>query len=461
MSKVHLTPTSLLFTLAFILPGLAAPVPQVVSQTQSPSDPPQNVILFISDGLGPAGVTMARDYVRDVLGGSGLVLDGILTGSVRTFATDSRITDSAAGATAYSAGVKTYNGAISVDTLRRPLGTILEAAEDEGLATGLVATSRITHATPAAFASHVPDRNMENEIAAQMMERGVDVILGGGKEFFVTEGGKREDGRDLIQEARTKGYHVIESRSELGDVHTPVLGLFASGHMAFEIDRDSTDQPSLVEMTQKAIELLEDDPDGFFLMVEGSRIDHAAHENDAAAQLHDILAYDQAIAAALDYARRHGNTLVVSVSDHETGGLSVGRDGKYFWDPVMLSRVQTSREVIVGAFQKQAAAPGEIMSRYAGIAELTAAEDSLLRNAGVDAGLLHDAVEHIISTRAALGWTTGGHTAVDVNLYAFGPGSEKLAGHHDNTHVGKVIAELLNLDLEAVTVKLRQLTALD
>lgn len=425
----------------------------------APADPPRNVILFVSDGLGPAGVTMARDYVRDVLGGTGLALDEILVGSVHTYATDSRITDSAAGATAYAAGVKTYNGAISVDTLRRPLGTILEAAEGKGMATGLVATCRITHATPAAFAAHVPDRGMESEIAAQMMEQDIDVILGGGREFFLTEGGKREDGRDLLQEARAKGYQVIHTRSELDAVRTPVLGLFASSHMAYEIDRDSVAQPSLVEMMQKAIDLLDDDPDGFFLMVEGSRIDHAAHDNDAAAQVHDILAYDKAIAAALDYARRHGNTLIVSVSDHETGGLSVGRGGTYRWDPFMLARVQASRGVIVDALQKQAVDPVQVMSEYTGITDLTEEEETMLRTAGTDARLLHKAVEHIVSTRASIGWTTGGHTAVDVNLYAFGPGSERFRGHHDNTYVGQVIAELLGLNLEAVTTELRQLSS--
>ena len=296
------------------------------AQAQSPR--PKNLILMIADGCGPASITMARDYARAVLGRDELALDAIQTGAVRTGSASSRVTDSAAGATAYACGVKTYNGAIAVDTAGRPLATLLEAAKARGMATGLVATSRITHATPAAFAAHVPQRAMESEIAAQMLAQRVDVLLGGGWSYFLptAEGGRRQDGRNLLREAEAMGYQVVRTAADFRrGVRRPVLGLFGPDHLPYEIDRDPEEVPSLAEMTRAALELLADDPDGFFLMVEGSRIDHAGHANDAAAHVREVLAYDEAVAVVLDFARRDGQTLVVSVADHETGGLSLGR----------------------------------------------------------------------------------------------------------------------------------------
>src|SRR5690606_14830211 len=154
-----------------------------------------------------------------------------------------------AGATAYASGLRTYNGAIGVDTLRRPAGTLLEAAEARGMVTGLVATSTITHATPASFAAHVPDRGAEAEIALQMMAQGIEVLLGGGTGFFrPAPEGWREDGRDLVEEARAAGYAVVTTPAALGAVReAPVLGLFAPGQMSYEIDRDEAEQPSLAE----------------------------------------------------------------------------------------------------------------------------------------------------------------------------------------------------------------------
>ena len=453
-----------------LLTGLVAfalwMAPPATAQQPTP-DQPTNVILFIPDGFGPASATMARDFLRYRDGTTSLALDSVLVGAVRTFASDSRITDSAAGATAYAAGTKTYNGAIAVDTTQQPVATLLEAAERRGLATGLVATSRITHATPASFSSHVVDRGMENEIAAQQITKNIEVILGGGRRHFLptSNDGQRDDGRDLTAEVQQNGYQYVANRNELAAItETPVLGLFSPSHMDYEIDRDPAEQPSLADMTAKALDLLDDDEDGYFLMVEASRIDHAGHNNDAAAHLHDILAYNEAVAVALEKARTDGNTLFVSVSDHETGGMSLGRDGVYAWDPAALSRVQASHGRILSEALSTVTIDGEsvpvirpsIIQEQTGINELTDDEVDQLRSNVDDRTALNFILSDLISRRARVGWTTGGHTAIDVNLYAYGPGSDRFTGNHDNTFVGETLADLLGFDLSALTTDLLQ-----
>ena len=425
---------------------------------------PRNVILMVSDGTGPATLTMARDFARAEWGQKRLALDSALTGSTQTYATDSRVTDSAAGATAFSTGVKTYNGAIAVDTLKRPVATVLEAAEARGMATGLVVTSRLTHATPAAFAAHVPARSMEDEIARQMLGHRVEVLLGGGRRHFRPEadGGARADSLNLLDAVRAAGYAVATDRAGFDSVRTtPLLGLFAESHMNYEIDRDPAVQPSLAEMTRKALDLLASNSDarqnGFFLLIEGSRIDHAGHANDAAAHVRETLAYDEAVAAALDFARRDGRTLVVSTSDHETGGLSLGRDGVYDWKPGVLARVKASQEAMLMRIS-DGAPLSAVLKEAAGIESLTVEKAVALGAAtcAEDAGALGAALSDIISRRAFVGWTTTGHTAVDVNLYAFGPGAGRFAGHFDNTHIGRAVADLLGFDLPTRTQQLRE-----
>lgn len=432
------------------------------AHAQQGGERPRNVILFVSDGTGPASITLARDFARATQGRETLALDGVLVGSLRTYATDSRVTDSAAGATAFAAGVKTYNGAISVDTLRRPVATLLEAAEARGMATGLVATSTITHATPAAFSAHVPSRADQTEIALQQLAQDIEVMLGGGTRFFRPEaaGGRRKDGRDLMQEAAAKGYQVVTDRAGLqGIAEGRVLGLFTPDQMSYDIDRDPEAEPSLAEMTRKALELLASDPDGFFLMVEGSRIDHAAHGNDAAAHLRDLLAFDDAVAEALAFAARDGRTLVVATSDHETGGLTLGRNlggrGVYAWYPEVLAAVKSSHGPMINALL-EGRPPAEVLAEYAGITDLDDAEVASFEAAKGNGALLNGVLAEAVARRAVLGWTTGGHTAVDVNLYAAGPGADTFRGHHDNTYVGRQIAQLLGFDLEALSQRLRQ-----
>ena len=256
-------------------------------------------------------------------------------------------TDSAAGATAFSCGMKSYNGAISMLPDYTPCGTVLEAAKKAGYMTGLVVTTDITDATPACFASHVKIRLEEDLIAQQEvgehpLGRVVDLMLGGGRCHFLsntTDGSCRGDDRDITKLAQDKyGWTYINSREgfdglELGNaVKLPLLGLFAGSDFPFEIDRRNMDAlyPSLDEMTRTALNALEaatqDSDKGFFLMVEGSRIDHAGHGNDPAAQVHEVLAYNRAMASVVEFLDRSDvEGVFVATSDHETGGLSIAK----------------------------------------------------------------------------------------------------------------------------------------
>ncbi len=313
-----------------------------------------------------------------------------ILGWSRTAAADNPITDSAAAGTAIATGVKTNNGVIAMDPFGIPLITILELAQDRGMAVGLVTTTQISHATPATFAAHVPDRNMMAEIALQMLTAQVDVLLGGGEDEFLPttstgcypQAGERTDGRHLIAEAIAAGYAYVCDETGFTAVDpssTPrLLGLFADENMVRPFS------PSLPDMTQMAIDILSQNPQGFFLMVEAGQIDWAGHANDASNIIGDTLEMDQAVLVGKTYATNHPETLITVTSDHETGGMSVdltpsgapNEDGP-FWMPD--------------------------------------------------------------GTPFYVNWTTTGHTAADVPTTGQGPWSDLLEGSHENTHIFEVM----------------------
>ena len=432
-------------------PATTLPAPEASGATPAAAvadDGPKNLVLFIADGFGPASATLGS--AAAAARGEAWALGDGLGGSVETSATDNRVTDSAASATAYACGLKTYNGAIGMTTDREPCATVLEAAEARGMATGLVATSRITHATPASFAAHVEQRSQEAEIAAQLAASDVDVMLGGGMRFF--QG--RDDGRDLLAELAARGVTVATDRAGFDALDSaPAAALLASSHLAYEVDRDDAEQPSLAEMTAKALDLLSAAaPEaGFFLMVEASRIDHAAHGNDPVGHLGDILAYNEAVAVARAWAERDGETLVVATADHETGGMTLGRDGVYFWDPAPLLQATSSIEALgprLGAAIADGGDPVAVIREAAGVEELEEGMDAAIRGmaASGDETALRELVVGLYSEPAGIGWTTGGHTAVDVGLYAWGPGADAFRGHMPNDELGRRLFRALGME---------------
>lgn len=269
----------------------------------------KNVILMIGDGMGLTQIYAALTANKDWLH-----LEKIKhIGFSKTNSSNRYITDSAAGATAYATGQKTKNGAVGVDSMDRPVPTILEIAHLNGLSTGLVATTDITDATPAAFVAHVPTRKMQQEIAADYLKSGVDVFIGAGKNKF----DKREDGRNLVDELKQKGYQVSYDINEITNIKNgKIAGLLS--------ERRATERgDQLTKSAFSAIQILNQNPKGFFLMIEGSKIDDGGHGNNLESVIEEMLDFDRTIGKILEFAEQDGETLVVITADHETGGLTL------------------------------------------------------------------------------------------------------------------------------------------
>jgi alkaline phosphatase len=388
----------------------------------------KNVIFMVPDGYSAAYATNYRWFK-----GEESIMDSMLVGMHRTYSSNSEITDSAAAGTAFATGVKTNNGMISTSPEGKELKTILEAVEETGKASGLVATSTITHATPAVFASHVASRANEAEIAPQLIDNDVEVILGGGKKYFP---------ESLLNEAKKEGYEYITNRSELSKAKksNKLIGLFAEDSMAPELDRDTTDEPSLKEMTQTALDVLKKDKDGFFLMVEGSQIDWAGHDQDAAWAMKDTEAFEQAVEAVIEFAQKDRNTLVVIAGDHDTGGMSVGGYGQGDVKVEVLRHVSATGDFMVSKLDSTRSNVKEIVKQYTTL-DLTEVEVEKIKSA-----LKPDiAINEVISKRASVGWTSTNHTGVDIPLYAFGPKSELFKGLHENTDIPGLMAKAMNI----------------
>jgi len=364
----------------------------LAAQGVSRADAARNIIFMVPDGMGLADVTAARIF-KNGHNGAPLAFETLRhIGYQRTHSADSAVTDSAAAASAWACGEKFNNGEICFHRDGRPYRpSLLELAKKKGKATGLVATSVITDATPAAFGAHVPFRGCHQEIARQYLTvTGVDVLLGGGTEKFASEKADRCGAKgNFIELARNKGYAVVNGADDLNkacDAGSPkILGLFAKSKLTPEYLRaPAASEPRLADMTSAALKVLERDPDGFFLVVESSQVDWANHANDLAFQTSEVLALDDAVTVVRDWIKaapgRAENTLLVVVADHETGGFAV-----------------------------QGPKPG-------------------LLKAGK-------------SVEAA--WTGKEHTAVDTVIWSEGPGSEDLARALDNTDVYRVLVRAM------------------
>jgi alkaline phosphatase len=460
------------------LAGCATPPPphgpgpaSITSQSQA-LPRARNVIFFLGDGMGINTLTAARIFA---VGESGeLTIDTLPESAfVKTFSNNAQVTDSAASMSAYMTGVKQDNGVISMSADTRsiapgpglssrcdnghPVPTLAELARQHGLAAGVVTTTSVTDATPAATYAHACHRKLENDIAAALVPGGagynaalgggMDLVFGGGSQFFrpAAQGGKRADGRDLLAELAARGYRVATSPAQLQALSSgspqPAIALFAPNDLSFEAERDPAAQPSLTEMTTRAIDLLSQRPNGFFLVVEGGLIDHALHQTLAKRALQETVSYNDALKAAIERMRQLDpglkNTLIVATADHDHTLLINGyspRTGKTTpANPGVLGLVRNLADGKVKLDKD--GAPYTILGFGTGEHRVAGSRASQagLTDAVVGGDDYHQ--EAVIRTRA--GAETHGGT--DVYLGAIGQGAELFRGTIDNTRVFSLI----------------------
>ena len=461
MQKQHQRSFSWLLLTAFLV-CLLLPVPAWAA-------PAKNVILLMTDGTSSAHLTLARWYK-----GAPLALDDILVGGLRTYSAESLITDSAPAATAFATGHKTntkFLGILPEKTTMpgvpaiapadqfKPTATVLEGARLMGKSVGLVATSQIQHASPAAFSAHTPFRDRYPLIAQQQVYGNIDVVFGGGLQYLLPKehGGVRTDGQDLTEVLKANGVSLLRNRDDLLAFNgRRAWGLFAPDALAYEFDRKdfAPTEPSLAEMTSAAIGALSKNEKGFFLFVEASKVDWAAHDNDPTGVVSDLLAYDEAVRVALDFARRDGQTLVMAFADHGTGGMAIGRKEIYkIYDKLPFEHVLGPLKQVaytgeglgrlIGDNRSEFNIRVQMMQNYA-LNDLTEEEVTAIQKAKMKRGLSH-VIGPMLSKRAGIGWIYTGHTGEDLFLYAFGP--NKPTGLIQNTDIARITAQSLGFDL--------------
>ena len=274
---------------------------------------PKNIILMIGDGMGLAQISAGMVYREGDLNLSRFKKIGF----IKTSSSDDYVTDSAAGATAFSIGKKTYNGAIGIDSSKKSHPTLLEIAEKNKMATGLVATCAITHATPASFIAHVESRKKYYEIAAEFIKTDVDVVIGGGLSYF----NNRKDNKNLIDSLIKKNYTIYDSAYEVSNINSSKYYKFTNN---YHLPKMSEGRGNFSETASiKAIETLSKNKKGFFLMIEGSQIDWGCHDSSLSYTVKEMIDFDNTIGKVLDWAIKDGNTLVIVTADHECGGLTL------------------------------------------------------------------------------------------------------------------------------------------
>jgi alkaline phosphatase len=337
---------------------------------------PKNVILLISDGTGLSQISSAFFFKESSPNYARFKNIGL----IKTSSSREDVTDSAAGATAFACGVKTYNGAIGVSDDSTEVRNLVEIVSAKNIKTGVIATSSITHATPASFFAHALNRSYSEEIAADLVTSEIDFFAGGGLQFF----NNRKDGRNLLQALQDNQFTIdTTSLKEFSTISSSkkVGYLLANDAMPKVMEERGN---FLSNATEKAIQFLSKDNSGFFMMAEGSQIDWGGHDNNAPYLLSELLDFDDAIGKALDYAEKDGNTLVIVTSDHETGGFAL-------------------------AAKKKKTEDGNEYSDYSEV-DMT--------------------------------FSTNGHTATLIPVFAYGPGSEAFTGVYENTAVFDKIVEV-------------------
>jgi alkaline phosphatase len=468
-----LTVGLLILTLSiFLAEWFAGPTRAAQRQVNSTATP-KYVFLLLADGAGIVHMEITRQYNR-VLHNEGLVVtdkimkEGTL-GLLTTDAANSLSTDSAAAATALASGCKAKLDALGICADGSIPKTAMEIAKENGMRVGLVTNAAVYDASPAAFVNHVPNRRNYPAIVNRYLESEPDVLLGGGKEQFLPKsqpGSRRSDEIDMIAAFVKKGYAYVSNKQELEQVQRgKVLGLFSPADMSFEIDRNKQTEPSVYDMMQAAIRLLQNgNSNGFFLFVENENVDTASHQSDIASMIRDYREFDRAVGLAYEFYKRYPReTLILVTSDHETGGLGFTQGLINFTNTAASNRVVATAE----DYRRIQSIPISLRkaSEILGPNPTGEAIDNLMREYFKGFVLAPELKELIIKrhpvsrtifsypTANALGmmiahniqayWSTSGHTNQPVFVTALGLGAEKFRGYQDNSDFGKTLKALL------------------
>lgn len=438
--------------------------PVTTAQTGAPFAPviaaeylPKNIIYLIGDGMGPAYTTAYRYYSDDpnTKRVDKTIFDQLLVGMSSTYPDDDTyVTDSAASATALATSYKTYNGAISVDHQGGPFPTLLEMAKAQGKVTAVVVTSQINHATPASFLAHNESRRNYNQIADSYLSNLIqkrpiaDLMLGGGTQYFI------RDDRDLTAEFEEYGYQYVDKLSDLNSLERlPALGLFAAKGLPAALE--SKDPHRLASMTRKSLALLSNQDSPFVMMIEASQIDWCGHSNDIACAMNEMDDFAKTLSLAKRYVDNHPDTLLVATADHSTGGLTLGRDGTYQWRGQLLHQVhslpRTIAKLIVESPEvlNDFASFSAFLHPHIGITIKENTLDGLRRKLNSRLSThkpqqeISDDLKQVIDKLTYTGWTTGGHDAIDVPVYAYGKGALYFRGHQDNTEIAATLIQMV------------------
>ncbi|MGN1210513.1 MAG: alkaline phosphatase [Candidatus Cryptobacteroides sp.] len=436
--------------------------------------PVRNIILMIPDGTSSGILSLLRWYrqQQDPESDPALATDPYICGMMRQYCSDAPIIESSAAITSYMTGYRVQGPNIGVypasnpgqdlvhvcpDSCWQPLATVMEAAKIlKHKSTGLVFTVYPAHATPAGTSAHVVKRSDTRTILEQMASNGIDVVIGGGAKYM-TEPVKRilEDSGIAYQDRDVESFRAFESGR--------VWSLLRDKDMSYEIDRDKSSEPSLEEMTRKAISLLSADKNGFFLLVEGSKVDYAAHSNDAPALIAEYDAFDRAVSAALEFAKNDGNTTVIVIPDHGTAGVNAGNASYHGYSSkgldsmfVDLPKVKTSvwklEEIIrntpvneiPSVFREYTGTdltPSELKEIKAAIGH---SEDDYMK---IQYSYnLQAVLSDLIKKRHHIGFVSGGHTSEDVFLAVYNPNGQRPEGIHEGTALADYMCSLLGLD---------------
>lgn len=439
------------------------------SQQDGSTATPKNIIIVFADGTAPTqwefGRYTSRELRKKSFAATDVVFKTGVLGLLTTHSADSFVTDSAAAATAMSTGQKTNNGMIGVTPDGKPATTVMEVAKKSGKRIGLVSTAAIHDASPAAFSVHAKSRRDAQSIVDQYLALEPDVLMGGGRDYFLPKGqggGARGDGKDVIAAFAAKGYQVVQDKAALGQAGgTRLLGLFSDEDLDFEIDRNPT-EPSTADMMAAALRVLErDNKNGFVLFVENEITDTAGHRNDIAGLMHALWAYDDALQVALEFQKRTaGETLVIVTGDHETGGLSVTYALAKLGSTDRLSPARSELDMIAGirmsldkAAERLGAKPtAEALNKviaegFPGFRLDDDLRDAILNGRAIERNatyLPQSALGRMIARQTGAYWGTSGHTPEPVAVGALGPGAAVFRGYLDNTDFAKAVHKLIS-----------------